>query len=368
MLTSLKIQNFRTFCHLQIEHLGHVNLVVGKNNVGKSSLLEAVRLYAHKGAPAVIGEILRARNEISRASDANSDSGDRTRLAFEHLFHGRSRYDQKQEPIRIGPIDSIEDTLFIDREWYLESHDENGQPHFEPPPGDDAINDLQPTTLTIRVGSYKRILSLQDSRFLNRRWIRPEASAGQENNCSYVSANGLKKTEIGQLWDSIALTDLEQDVLHALGIIAPEVERLSLLGNPINNLERIAVVKMAGQARPIPLNSMGDGMNRIFGIMLALVNAKNGILLVDEIENGIHYSVQSNLWSMIFNAAHRLNVQVFATTHSWDCITAFQKAAAENKEKDGMLIRLEAKREMTNAVLFDESELSIVRRDQIEVR
>jgi hypothetical protein len=61
-------------------------------------------------------------------------------------------------------------------------------------------------------------------------------------------------------------------------------------------------------------------------------------------------------------------VQVFATTHSWDCITSFQKVAAANKEKNGMLIRLEAKREMTNAVLFDESELSIVSRDLIEVR
>jgi len=367
MLTSFKIQNFRSFRHLQIDRFGHINLIVGKNNVGKSSLLEALWLYASSGALPVIAEILLARNEMSRSSDANSDSGDRLRLDFEHLFYGRSRSDKGREPIKIGPIDSSEDTLSIALEWYAEAFDENGQ---LPPIDDDTVKYLQPTALAISMGSqYKRKLPVQNSfPFFNRRWMRSEASAGKEINCLYMPAAGLKKPDVGYLWDNIALTDLEQDLLSALRIIAPEVERLSLVGDPMHDRGRIAVIKIAGQTRPIPLSSMGDGLNRIFGIMLVLANAKDGILLVDEIENGIHYTVQPNLWSLVFNVAHRLNVQVFATTHSLDCITAFEKVAAQQKEKNGTLIRLEAKREMTNAVLFDESELSIVSRDQIEVR
>jgi len=368
MLTSFKIQNFRPFRHLQIERLGQINLIAGKNNVGKSSLLEALRLYAHRGAPAIIWEILSGRNEISRSSDANSDNGSDIRLSIEHLFYGRKQFASDQEPIQIGPVDSMEDTLSIAPEWHFESRDENGTPlNIDFFRDEEAIKELQTTGLTIRMGSqFKKKYSL---RFLmTPRAMTEEASTGKEINCAHVSANGLNKSEIGRLWDNIALTDLEQDVLAALRIIAPEVERLSLLGEPKSGRGRIAVVKTAGHTRPIPLNSMGDGMNRIFGYMLALVNARDGILLIDEIENGIHYSVQPNLWASIFNAAYHLNVQVFATTHSWDCITSFQKVASESKEIDGMLIRLEAKREMTNAVLFDERELSIVSRDQIEVR
>jgi AAA15 family ATPase/GTPase len=101
---------------------------------------------------------------------------------------------------------------------------------------------------------------------------------------------------------------------------------------------------------------------------LALGNTKDGILLIDEIENGIHYSVQHELWQLIFRLASRLNVQVFATTHSWDCIEGFQKATQENMQEEGLLIRLSLKKNDVVATLFDKEELAIVTREQIEVR
>jgi len=369
MLASLKIQNFRPFRHLQIDRLGQINLIAGKNNVGKSSLLEALRLYAYRGAPFLLWEILATRNEIKRAPDASLESDDNVGVVLDRLFHGRNGNEKGPEPIQIGPIDSGEDTLVIAREWLQEHGNENFQ-FRESFRAADAGKNPEPDALSIRVGPDPIYFLPLDGFWplRNRRWTRSEALPAKEFNCFYISADGLKKSEIGYLWDNIALTDLEHDILLALQIVTPEAERLSLVGDPKNNRERFAVVKTNGHTRPIPLSSMGDGINRIFSIMLALTNAKDGVLLIDEIENGIHYTAQPNLWASIFKAAHHLNVQVFATTHSWDCITAFQKVTAENKETDGMLIRLEAKREMTSAVLFDESELSIVSRDQIEVR
>ena len=111
-----------------------------------------------------------------------------------------------------------------------------------------------------------------------------------------------------------------------------------------------------------------DGMIRALGISLALVNAKDGILLIDEFENGLYYSVQPDLWRLIFQVARRLNVQVFATTHSWDCIKAFQQAAQENAQEEGIVIRLSLKKGAVNVTLFDEEELGIATREQIEVR
>jgi len=191
----------------------------------------------------------------------------------------------------------------------------------------------------------------------------------KEINCIFATANGLEESQIVELWDGIALTHLEKEVLAALRLIAPGIEDLNFVSAPIFEVgERKPIIKIANIDEPLPLSNLGDGMQRVLGISLALVNAKEGILLIDEFENGLHYSVQPDLWRLIFQIANRLNVQVFATTYSWDCIEAFQRAVQEVTENEGLLIRLESKREQTIATLFDERKLGIATREQIEVR
>ena len=109
-------------------------------------------------------------------------------------------------------------------------------------------------------------------------------------------------------------------------------------------------------------------MNRLLGLSMALASAQNGLLLVDEVETGLHYSILPKVWQLIFQTAARLNIQVFATTHSWDCIEAFQRANSLQNEAEGMLIRLEAKPDKTKVTSFDKESLAIVTREQIEVR
>ena len=164
------------------------------------------------------------------------------------------------------------------------------------------------------------------------------------------------------------MTNLEKEVLVALRLIAPGVEGLNLLSIPPQIGERSPIVRIADIDEPLPLSDLGDGMQRMLGIALALVNAKGGLLLIDEIENGLHYSVLPDLWHLIFQLARRLNIQVFATTHSWDCIEGFQKAAQEDSQSEGLLIRLESKKDQIVATLFDERRLGIATREQIEVR
>lgn len=140
------------------------------------------------------------------------------------------------------------------------------------------------------------------------------------------------------------------------------------MSTPASEGERELTVNVAGIDDPLPLYSLGNGMWRSLGIALALVNAKDGILLIDEFENGLYYTVQPELWQLIFQVARRLNVQVFATTHSWDCIEAFQKAAREDHQEEGLLIRLESKKGGIGVTLYDEEELGIATREHIEVR
>ena len=112
-------------------------------------------------------------------------------------------------------------------------------------------------------------------------------------------------------------------------------------------------------------------MNRLLGNALALVNAKGGIFLIDEVESGLHYSVQPDMWRLILETAAKLNVQVFATTHSLDCLRAFESAASERGEDESLLISLRRHRqepEKIVAVLAGKEDLEIIIHSHIEAR
>ena len=356
-LNSLEIRGYRGFRHLKIERLGRVNLIVGKNNVGKSTLLEALWLYAHRGAPAIIWQILEARDEGIRLVAGATEHHERA--AVKHLFRGRPDIRTHQETIYIGPMDDEENVLSIGiQRRQIPPFIQNGEPE------DPSM------VLSIGMGSATRgSLYYLDHPGVNLWDVEPLPA-----QCVFAAANGLGPWQVVQLWDAIALTNLEKDVVASLQIIAPQLERVNLVSSPQRRAvrgtgpDRVPLAKMSDTDEPIPLRSLGEGMNRLFGIALALVNAKDGMLLIDEVESGIHYSVLADLWRLVFEAARRLNVQVFATTHSWDCIQAFQEAAQENTDEEGLLIRLRNLKGNIVADPFDERQLSVVTREKIEVR
>lgn len=120
---------------------------------------------------------------------------------------------------------------------------------------------------------------------------------------------------------------------------------------------------VAGQR--IPIGSMGDGIWRLLGIALALVQARGGVLLVDEIDTGLHYSVLIDMWRLVFETARQLDVQVFATTHSRDCYEALA-AVTEPDRTEISLQRIErGKRE---AIAFSEVEIRQAAERGLEVR
>ena len=115
---------------------------------------------------------------------------------------------------------------------------------------------------------------------------------------------------------------------------------------------------------------MGDGINRILTIILAMVNCENGYLFVDEFENGLHHSVQEKLWEIIFYLSERLNIQVFATTHSNDTIKAFGEVANSKLEySDAQLIQLRNVKGIISAVLFNTDDVeTAMETDYLDLR
>ena len=359
-LNSLEVRNFRAFRDLKIEHLGRVNLLVGKNNVGKTSLLEAIQLYASRAStPTFIWEIMIKRGEIKQPFVNVRDM----LAALKYLFYGRNDIKPGIQAIQIGPINSPQEALSISVDWSVtEIRDGSLRTRLLEARENYITDNLSPRFAIQAAGTA---ISYPIDPSLPQGILRLNSN---EIPCVFTSANGLSGQRLTQLWDGIALTKLEADVLAALRLIAPGVVDLSFVSIPLSGGERIPIVKIADIDEPLPLYSLGDGMLRALGISLALVNAKDGLLLIDEFENGLYYTVQPDLWHLIFRVARRLNIQVFATTHSRDCIEAFQKATQEDTQNEGMLIRLESKKGEIVPTLFDERQLGIATREQIEVR
>lgn len=362
-LLELQVSGYRAFDQLSIPRLGRVNLFVGPNSAGKSSLLEAVQLYASGGAPATIASLLVARDELSpRAIELGEEDVEVLNPALLQLFHRRDS-DSPARCIRIGPGSDSEQAVTIERGWVVQQASD--KPYFASDLSNSDLLGGPSRALQVTVGeriSYQRVVPLQKLRSFIR-----EVPWEEFVPWTYVGANGLAAPHIAELWDRIALTDVEEEVLAGLRILAP-IERLSLVGDFDGRGERKPVVKVPGFRRPVPLRTLGDGASRLFGLMLALVNAQHGLLLVDEIENGLHVSVQDEVWRAIFSLAERLDVQVFATTHSWDAIVGFQYAA-NLSTAEGMLYRLERRKDGSIfPTAYTERDAEIAARQEIEVR
>ena len=366
-IESITLERFRVFRELTIRGLGRVNLITGKNSAGKSSVLEGLRILANNAAPDVIYDIVRHREENIEGAEEEEHPADPDSLfQVSGLFHGFPLLSESPKPIAIstsGKLSPISMTICLD--WLSEESDSDGQYRLVP------LGKLEPD------GIAALIVETQDTKKAHRldrfgRYSHPihrarfESSNRTRMSCVFVSPYSGESTGVlGPLWDKIALSDREKDVVEALRIISPQISAVSMVGSTRRKLT--AIVRADNIARPIPLRSFGDGLNRLFGIILSLVNARGGLLLVDEFENGLHHTVQLDVWRTIFRLAQTLDIQVFATSHSWDAVETFQKAAAEVPE-EGVLIRLARRGEDIIPTVLSEDELAIATRDQIEVR
>lgn len=362
LLDSLEIKGYKCFEHLAIEKLKRVNLIVGKNNVGKTAFLEAVWIYANHGDYKVIDKILFDRNEISdelvKEKLLSSELSKEYRFARRNLFSNRPAVPDKNNEGENSP-------------YFVISAAGGDLEHIE-----EKI--LNPTEDEIRNRSkfneavYK---ALGSKTTFCRYFYDHDSNAAQisllppvDRNIKnlFINSTGLSTEKLIEFWDMITLTPLEDDVINALQILLP-LNRIDFIGYPNGSPNRVPVVRLSTEKERLPLKSFGEGMTRLLGISMALAQCQNGILIIDEIEIGLHYSILPDVWKLIFKTAKELNVQVFATTHSKDCVEAFSDAAEESPE-DGMLIRLERQGEEIVAKTIEENRLELAMEHGVEVR
>lgn len=383
-ITELTLSDFRTFERLDLKGLGRVNLITGRNNTGKSSVLEALRIISSKGNLRVIYNILSDREEDFRENPQVEEED--TKNVFRPLtsiFRDFPENLEDVKPIKIsikGRKRKFDLVLRLDRareekgKWKFASEEPESSAKSR---SDGDLEARWPYFAFVReIDGKKFPMPLDDSayRFRRRRYFDPEwdsgfgSKAGRDLSYRYVAPGGHGTTApLASLWDEIALTDKERHVVEALKVIDPNIDGVSMVSGRGTGRSRTAVVRVGNLNHPVPLRSFGDGLHRLFGMTLSLVNAKDGLLLIDEFENGLHHTVQDDVWRIVFRLAEELDVQVFATSHSWDAVEAFQRAATRTEEA-GKLVRLTSVKDAIEPTIFGEEELKVMTRERIEVR
>ena len=372
-LPDLSIKGFRGIADLSIPALGRVNLITGRNNVGKSSILEALRIFAQNAAPQIIMEILRNREEDFRAgNEADRLEGlEELENAFplSSLFYGFPKFPNSSNEIVVSSkSEGLGKALTIFVDWVpaenfaprSQASQRRGQPSFSEDFGDilSLVVETENGPNFYRLEEFIR--PFPTSRLIRSRRIRMPHQ--------FVSSHGSGRTgHLGPLWDEVVYQGVERYVLDALHIIEPRISSLFMVGDEGVGRSRKAIVRMHDLKDPVPLRSLGDGINRVVVIILSLINAGGGLLLVDEFENGLHHTVQLDGWRMIFSLAKELKVQMFATSHSRETVAAFQQASAEVAE-EGRLIRLSRWGDEIIATTLGEEELLTAVEHNIETR
>lgn len=365
-MENFHVKNYKGLKDLKLTGLGKVNLIVGRNNVGKSSLLEALSLCYSGGSVDELLDILgySGENVVTRASSYGGEKVIDNEPHFLSLFNRSGFEDGKapdivlnsgactismgigyQKEKRIRTDSSINHML----EYLTESEYLDG-------PSKDGI--IAEKGLAIRSGDSFQFLPFH-SEF--------QVFSGSRK-CFFVRPTDFIMIPNAALYDKIAMSDKEEKLLSALRIIDPQIQKINYLESDPGSKNRVPFVVVGPKSERVRLTSMGDGINRILTIILSLLNCPaGGALALDEIDNGLHYSVQKQLWKMVFSLAKELDIQVFATTHSLDCLRSFSQV---NVDGSGLLIRLDARQngDIVPQYYSDSDDLRFAVDSQIELR
>jgi energy-coupling factor transporter ATP-binding protein EcfA2 len=359
MIRALTIENFRSLRRFRMTGLGRVNLLVGTNNCGKTSILEAIHVLARPGDYRAFLQAMVRRGEFADDNPTFVEVG--------HIIHGHKFTQGTSFEVR-GTNDTTQ--ILARGEFVLRPPDAPPLPAPEqlrfPNEGDELSPlDFQltwsqgtfPTTVrtsvTLGGGIQRRFRSALDV----------DESAGTV--VQFISTDGLTREEVVALFEKVVLTEDEPVVLTALQTIEPNIERLASVGSRPPRVMRRGGIDMRIGGQRLPIGTMGDGIWRLLGVALALVRSRGGVLLVDEIDTGLHYSVLAKMWRLVLETSARLDIQVFATTHSRDCVESLAQVSRDGGH-DISLQRVEREREQ--AVAFTESELMRAAERGIEVR
>ena len=315
MLNKLEVYHFRGIKEAKIENLGQVNLFWGKNNCGKSSLLDALFLVSGMSNPMLPLTI----NQMRQYGNVSPDGLKVNFFEFD-----------TRTPIRIVATDGERRELTIVAE-------ETGSTEVDTSGSGEgsSLSSTVPISYGLRLRYSINGGKHESSLFFNplkgtdqaKRTIDP----GYEERlkCIYLSPKYDFLASVQGLANILQNKD-EKFIIDGLRLIEPSVKDFVFTGG-----EMLVDV---GASKRLPVNVMGDGARKIVSLLTTIYDCANGLLLVDELSNGFHYSVMPSLWKVVAYAARKNKTQVFATTHDIDSMKGLRTMALNEPEGKGLAV------------------------------
>ncbi|WP_297991244.1 ATP/GTP-binding protein [Anoxybacillus sp.] len=356
MIRFVEIKNFKSLNHLVLSDLGRINLFGGKNNVGKTTLLEALFLFFDRLNP----------NMLLRQYNWRGVAGMPIRpdTMFAPIF---CNFDlSKIIQIKIVRGRGAEEIMS------LRFKDENQHVFSVPVRIDERLGSSNESIQSLVEIEYKDAKRKEEDLF--HFFINTNGGFGMQ----VVQAKFKEEQHAYFLGSKIPFNPVETAVRYGELDIRGEAEQLlpylqtieprlrSLVSIALPNGESMLYGDI-GLVKKVPIAYMGDGLSRLLTILLAISYTRNGVVFIDEIENGFHYSTMPKIWDILMKAANDYDCQIFATTHSYECLSSAVTGISEKKD-DFRYIRLERTKEKIVPKTFSFSMIQMAVEQGWEVR
>jgi AAA15 family ATPase/GTPase len=319
MINTVDLINFKCFEELHVEGLQRVNLIGGKNNIGKTSFLEAIEL--HLSSKESISLSFNLYKMIRRRQESIRKNG---HFELDFIYSDKSKMniiiDEKKLEIEYFK-DLIKKVYGGNRivEYLAEIPDSSLLSDEE------EVSIVYEPSLKLTIENESRIIPID--RIINRPMlIRREGSNKQ--NINFISSCTTAERQIAVYYGNLIELSKEQYLNDFLNIFDKNITALRQI---VQEKDVVLKLLLANRKAPVLLSSLGEGINRYITILCAIWASQDGYLFVDEIENGIHYTNYPKLWTAIFEASKMANCQIFITTHSKECIEAFNEVNSNNE-------------------------------------
>ena len=356
MITDILIRNFKCFKSLTVPELGRITLISGRNNVGKTALLEAFFLFLDMRNPGVTIQQYRRRGieQVTLTTEAMwrpifcnysmdaeiiislNDDQKQITFRFNREFVPQVLPTVQAEE-RQMPTDEELTTLAVDGEYTTESG-EKYILHYFPDPN----NKNRPTIVS---KTKLPNISLPTATFFASK--------------SHVHAN-----EVAEQFSNLAKEDRENEAVEFLKIIEPRLQNLKIIKEgAISSVHG----KLKGIPKTLPINFMGEGMEKLLSLIVAISQSPNRVIFLDEMENGIFYAIMPKVWEALGKALRKYDCQLITTTHSYECLQAAHEGLSEMPD-DFRYIRLHREGEDISAKLSNYDMIGTALKTNLEVR
>jgi AAA15 family ATPase/GTPase len=358
MIEDIEITNFRCFDQLKVSGCKRINLISGKNNVGKTALLEAIFLNSTPTKDTILS-IIDSRinysitNKTKKLSEKEwNDLFNNQKISIFFSINSVSE-NQKFKKVAVFNVDERSDISELNSALSIvmsevvgkilsdvldEKINDDERKEFiydrrkrveREILNDNKVKDLMIIRIETDDNKYNQVIMLDKNTaiVLDQNQFSDD-DTNHHSNSSFIQSNKRSSSvELTLEFDNARLKDRDKEVLNAFQIIDPLIVAVESFSIP----EPTIYLKRKGEKR-MPLFLFGDAMNRMADIILKIINNQDSVLTIDEIENGIHHSNQVAFWEFLYKLAEQLNVQIFATTHSLEMTEAFIKAGLDRQD------------------------------------